>query len=288
MVGYRRDTRGRWTLLIIIVVSLLLITLDANGNSAVTQVRNTAHNVIAPVQSLVNSAFHPLQNVADGITHYGSVKSQNEQLQREIADLRGQLRVDKNAGSEVTQLEKLLDLPTVEDATGIVAEVTGSGPGNFERTVTLNKGTGQGIRVGYPVVTGDGLVGSVTQASDSQSTVTLIDNPTIGIGVRLEASGATAITQAHAGERDLTLGFLSDPTVKATRGELVITAAGVPKATVPANLPVGTVASYSKTLTDLNPTIVIAPVVNLDDLYYVKVLRFPDPTATPTAAPNGG
>ena len=79
-----------------------------------------------------------------------------------------------------------------------MAQVTGSGPGNFERTATLDKGTGAGIRVGYPVVTGDGLVGFVTQASGSQATITLIDSPTLGVGVRLEASGTD---RDHPGPR---------------------------------------------------------------------------------------
>jgi rod shape-determining protein MreC len=283
MVVYRRDTRARTTLLVMIVLCLVLITVDANGNSVVGSVRSAAHNVIAPVQNVVNSAFQPLRDVAGGITHYGSVKSENARLQREIADLRGQLRVDKGGGGEVTQLEKLLDLPTVEDATGIVAEVTGGAPGNFERTVTLNKGSSQGVKVNYPVVTGDGLVGTVTQVFGSSSTVTLLDSPTLGVGVRLEVSGSTAITQARAGGRDLSLTFISDPNTKATKGELVFTTA-VTNASFPPGLPVGTVASYSKGPQDLQPTITVAPVVNLDNLDYVKVLRYPDPTA----APNGG
>jgi len=52
----------------------------------------------------------------------------------------------------------------------------------------------------------------------------------------------------------------------------------------PPDIVVGTVASYSKPLQDLAPTITVAPAVNLDDLDFVKVLRFPDPTA----APRGG
>ena len=286
MVVYRRDTRGRSTLLVMVLIALALITIDANGNSAVARLRSAAHDVIQPIQSVVNSAFQPLRDVAGGITSYSSVKSENARLQREIANLRGQLRLDHGQGSEVTQLQKLLDLPTAEDATGIVAQVSGPGPGNFERTVTLDKGTGQGIRVGYPVVTGDGLVGTVTQVSGSQSTVTLLDSPTLGIGVRLADNGATALTAAHAGERDLTLDFLSNNQVKASKGELVLTAP-VTHAAFPPGLPVGTVASYSKGTQDLQPTITISPTVDLDNLDYVKVLRYPDPTDTSTATTGG-
>src|ERR1700693_6183590 len=135
MVVYRRETRGRRVLLLVCVVSIVLITVDSGGNGVVASLRSTAHNVIQPAQSVVNDGFRPLRNVANGITSYSSVKSQNAQLRRQVADLRGQLRSVHGSGTTVSQLEKLLDLPTVEDATGIAARVSGGTPGNFEQTV---------------------------------------------------------------------------------------------------------------------------------------------------------
>ena len=280
MVVYRRETRGRTVLLVLVAVSIVLVTVDSGGNGTIGSLRSTAHNVIAPAQSVVNDAFRPLRNVAGGITSYASVKNQNAQLRREVADLRGQLRTTRGTGTTVTQLEKLLDLPTVEDATGIAARVTGGTPGNFERTVQIDKGSNRGIQVGYPVLTGEGLVGTVTAVAAQTATVTLIDSPTIGIGVRLQATNTSAITSAKSGSRGLTLGFLSDLSVKPQEGELVSTASS-PKSAFPPEIPVGTVSGYSKGISDLQPTITITPVVNLSDLDYVKVLRYPDPTAAP-------
>jgi rod shape-determining protein MreC len=280
MVVYRRETRGRTVLLVLVAVSIVLITVDSGGNGTIGSLRSTAHNVIAPAQSVVNDAFRPLRNVAGGITSYASVKNQNAQLRREVADLRGQLRTTRGTGTTVTQLEKLLDLPTVGDATGIAARVTGGTPGNFERTVQIDKGSNRGIQVGYPVLTGEGLVGTVTAVAAQTATVTLIDSPTIGVGVRLQATNTSAITSAKSGSRGLTLGFLSDLSVKPQEGELVSTASS-PKSAFPPEIPVGTVSGYSKGISDLQPTITITPVVNLSDLDYVKVLRYPDPTAAP-------
>src|SRR5271169_252095 len=118
MAVYRRDTRSRFLLPVIIVSSLLLITIDSgNGSGAVASLRSTAHNIISPVQSVVNDAFQPLRDVAGGITTYGSLKQQNDNLRRQISDLRGQLRQTRGVGNELPELEKLLDLPTVQDAT---------------------------------------------------------------------------------------------------------------------------------------------------------------------------
>lgn len=281
MVVYRRDTRGRSLLLMLIVTSLVLVTFDSGNNGLVNTLRSQAHNVISPVQSVVDDAFSPLRNVGNGITKYSSVRDENARLRRQIADLRGKQLRARGVGTEVGQLEKLLDLPTVQGATGIAARVTGGSPGNFDRTVLINKGSAKGIKVGYPVVTGDGLVGRVTQVSSGQATVTLIDSPAIGVGVRLETSNASAITQARAGDRQLTLGFLSDTGARIQKGELLFTSA-VTNSAFPPDEPVGKVVSSTKAFGDLAPTITMNTLVDLGNLDFVKVLRWPDPTATPS------
>jgi rod shape-determining protein MreC len=278
---YRRDTRGRSLLLMLVVTSVVLVTIDSGSNGIVNTFRAQAHNVISPVQSVVDDAFSPLRNVSNGITKYSSVRDENARLKRKIADLHAQQLKNRGVGTEVGQLEKLLDLPTVQGATGIAARVTGGSPGNYDRTVLINKGSAKGIKVGYPVVTGDGLVGRVTQVSSGEATVTLIDSPTIGVGVRLETSSANSITQARAGDRQLTLGFLSDPGAKIQKGELLFTSA-VSNSAFPPDVPVGKVVSSAKAVGDLAPTITISTLVDLSNLDFVKVLRWPDPTATPS------
>jgi rod shape-determining protein MreC len=281
MEVYRRDTRGRSLLLMLVVTSLVLVTLDSGNNGLVNTLRAQAHNVISPIQSLVDDAFSPLRNVSNGITKYSAVRDENARLRRQIADLHGQQLRSRGVGSAVGQLEKLLDLPTVQGVTGIAARVTGGSPGNFDRTVQINKGSSKGIKVGYPVVTGDGLVGKVTQVSSGQATVTLIDSPTIGVGVRLETSSANAITQARAGDRQLTLGVLSDTGAKVQKGELLFTSA-VTNSAFPPDEPVGKVVSSTKSVGALAPTITISTLVDLSNLDFIKVLRWPDPTATPS------
>src|SRR5581483_3393962 len=149
MVVYRRDTRGRSLLLMLIVTSLVLITIDSGNNGVVNTLRSQAHNAISPVQSLVDDAFNPERNFADGITKYSSVRAENARLKRQVADLRGQQLRTRGVGSEVGQLEKLLDLPTVQGVTGIVARVTAGAAGNFDRTVQINKGSSKGIKRGF-------------------------------------------------------------------------------------------------------------------------------------------
>jgi rod shape-determining protein MreC len=275
MVVSRRRDPQRMLFSILVVVSIVLIVVSGRFSGTL---RSGAHDAMAPVRSAVDRAFAPARTVAGDITDYRSLQAENQRLRRTAADLRGQLRRNRGVGAEVGELEKLIDLPNVEDATGIAARVTGGAPSNFDRTVAINKGATKGIRVGYPVVTGEGLVGTVTSVSTNQATVTLVDSSNLGVGVRLETSNAVAITSPRTGDRLVPLEFISDPFAKVQKGELVFTAA-VNNAAFPPAIPVATVTSYSKAPQDLAPTILVAPLVNLDNLDFVKVLRWPDPTA---------
>jgi rod shape-determining protein MreC len=289
MVVYRRDTRRRSVLLLVVITSLVLVTIDSRGNGLIDSVRGIARDVIRPIQSVVDDAFAPVRDLFGGVTDYGSLHDENAQLKRELDAAKGKLARERAVGSEVGELEKLLDLPTIEDASGVAARVIGGAPGNFERTVQINKGTGKGVDVGQPVVAGAGLVGKITEASSSSATVTLIDSPGFGIGVRLENTNERGLAEGRTGERDMRLNFLSkrlgpceknsSPDTCISKGELVFTSA-VENAAFPPDVPVAKVRSLSKAQGDLEYTIELRPLVNLDDLTYVKVLRLPEQPKT--------
>ncbi len=226
MVVYRRDSRRRSLLILIIVVSLGLISLDSGGSGVIGSLRSGARDVIAPVQNLVDDAFNPVRNWIDGVADSSSLRSENERLRAKIDKLEGRVNRDKAVGDLVTKLEKLLDLPNIEDATGVAARVIGGAAGNFERTIQLDRGTSSGIDVGMPVVTGAGLVGKVQEASRSRATVELIDDGVIGISVRTETGRLEGIAKGRAGDTLMRLTFLRNPAhADVKKGELVFTAA---------------------------------------------------------------
>ncbi len=171
------------------------------------------------------------------MTKVDGLEEENAELRAQVSELEGKLSRDRGVGEEYSQLQRLLDIPNVEDVTGVVARVIGGPAGNFERTLTLNKGTSQGIVTGMPIVAGDGLVGKVTDASSTRATVTLIDSPGLGVGVRTEKSREQAVTQGRSGDRLLRLGFIGNPRAAIEEGELVFTS-GVEGAAYPPDVPV--------------------------------------------------
>jgi rod shape-determining protein MreC len=274
MAVYRRESRRRPIIALIVITCLALITLDSNGNGIIASVRHTARDAIAPVQDLVDSAFDPVADVFDGVTKVDGLERDNAELRAQVARLEGKLSRERGVGEEYSQLVRLLDIPDIEDVTGVVARVISGPTGNFERTVTLNKGTSQGIVTGMPIVAGDGLVGKVTDASRTRATVTLIDSPGLGVGVRTEKSREQAVTQGRSGDRLLRLGFIANPRADIQEGELLFTA-GVEGAAYPPDVPVARVVKIDRTRGELDPDIFAESLVDLDKLVFVKALRWP-------------
>ena len=285
MAVYRRETRRRPILVMVVITSLALITLDTGGNGVISSVRHSARDLIAPVQDVVADGFQPVENVFDGVTKVDGLRAENARLRARINEMEKDLNSERAAGQAFEELKRLVDLPNIEDVTGVIAQVIGGPAGNFERTITLNKGTDKGIIVGMPVVVGSGLVGRVTDASATRATVTLIDSVNQGVGVRTEKSRTPAVTLGRAGDKRMRLSFTENPRADISEGEMVFTS-GLDGAAFPADLPVGRIVKIDRNRGELDPDIFIEPVVDLDNLVFVKALRWP-PRAQPTESTEG-
>jgi rod shape-determining protein MreC len=271
---YRRASRRRSVLILLVLTSITLITLDARGNnSGITRtVRDAARDSMAPVQSAVDDVLSPVDDWVDGVTRSADIKQENRVLRRELAEARGQAAESEGARRENRELRKLNDLPYAPDLRGVTAQVIAGSPGNFESTVGLDKGTDDGIVNAMPVVAGDGLVGRVVQASRKRATVLLLTDAKSGVSVRLGTSGDRGVVNGRAGSNLLRLEVAPDVTVK--RGDQLFTS-GLEGSVFPANIPVGRVVSVKKEPGAIEQTILVRPLVDVGRASFVRALKWP-------------
>ena len=272
MAVYRRTSRRRSVLILLVLTSITLITIDArsNGGGVTRTVRDAARDTMAPVQSAVDDVLSPVADWFDGVAQSGNLKDENRTLRRELAQARGEAAQSRAVRRENEELRKLAQLPLTQNLPGVDAQVIAGSPGNFESTVTLDRGSDAGIATGMPVVTGDGLVGRVVQASRKRATVLLLTDPNSGVAVRLEKSGGTGVASGRAGSNLLGLDFVN-PSFKVTKNELVSTA---DSSRYPANIPVGRVASVKTSPGAIEQTILVQPLADIARSSVVRVLKF--------------
>ena len=272
MAVYRRSARSRFTLLLLALTSITLLTLDYRGagSGVIDAVKNGARDAFAPVQDVSDAIFSPVGSFVGGILHYGDLKAENERLREENENLRGTVLRADDATRENEALLDQLDLDFVGDIPREDARVVSFSPSNFELSVEIDKGANDGVAKGMPVVTGTGLVGRIQNVSRHRSTVQLLADDEFAVGIRVVPQGDTGVANGQGVNRPMTVDLL-DPKTALEKGQVMVTS-GLQQSQFPPGIPVGTIASASAAPNALQQDVTIEPVVDLGRLAFVTVL----------------
>ena len=283
MVVYRQDRRRRLTLVLLMITSLILISLDERGSALLDSVRSAAQDLISPIQGVVDDVVNPAADFLDSLGRANELEDVNARLRSEIARLRSEVEAGRAAVVENEELKAALDIPQIEDWDGIVASVVSGSVDNFHRTWRIDKGSSSGIDVGMPVVVGGdsaaALVGEVKAVSSNSAIVQRIDDRSFGAGAQLMApdgsSGPIGRVHGIADSRLLSFDLFdnSNPGLAIEKGQLVTTANEGSK--FPPNLAIGTVQRSVPATAAVARDTRVAPLVSLDTVEIVKILRSP-------------
>ena len=272
----RRSGRSRFTLALLILTSITVLTLDFRGSSAIHSLRNTVSSAFSPVRDGASSAFSPVSNAWNGLWHYGDVKNENDRLRAQLEDAQGQAAQNDDAKQQLEELSKLEGLTQFTQLGSVTASVIAGPLTNFEHTLEIDRGSSKGIKVGMPVVTGAGLIGRVVDVQANRSVVKLVSDPDIVVGVRLATSGETGLLHGQGDGRPLVLDAGIDPKVTVPQDDMVFTS-GEDRATFPGAIPVGHVTQADLSADRLTQVLTVTPLADLGRLTFVKVLLWEPP-----------
>jgi rod shape-determining protein MreC len=271
----RRSRRPRNTLLILVLASITIITLDARGgfHRITSGVRTVASDAFAPVRSGVDDIVEPVGSFLAGAVHYGAVRQQNQKLQQEIDQLRSQQTTQVDTQQRLKQLSALLDLPFVGNLEQVPAEVTNVGTSDFAATIDISVGRDNGVQLNMPVVGMGGLVGQVVEANHTTATVRLITDGQSEVGVRYgPGANSLAVISGHGPGKPLSAALVPTNT-PLTVGQTFVTS-GLPNAEFPGDIPVAKVVTSANAITASQESVTLDPIVDLAHLRYVSVLQY--------------
>ena len=234
--------------------------------------------ILSPIEAGASRAFEPIRNLAGWFGDVFDAKGENKELKKDLADTRTQLAQAQVAARDEQQLRKLLGLPQQEGfpvTERVTARVIWKSPTAWYSTIQINQGSDQGIKRNQPVITGDGLVGKVTQVSGGVAVVTLITDAESSVSAQIEPDGAHGIIQPSVGDpNDMRLRFLQKGhPVK--EGATVVTsgfASGKLDSIFPRGIPIGRVTRVSSDELQLYREVRIKPFSDFRRIDYVQVL----------------
>jgi rod shape-determining protein MreC len=198
----------RRAILILVLTSLLLITIDLRGNALLDATRNGFDRVMRPLEDAAEVVARPVRNAWRGITQYDDLEARNDQLEAEIDAMRTNDIVARSVIEQWLRLLAIFDLESPADFDRVVASVIGQSPNNLDQIIEINKGSDDGVRVGMPVVNPAGsLIGKVTApVTNDRAQVMLLTDTNYAVLVKIvrpeplpEPATTTTTAPASAG-----------------------------------------------------------------------------------------
>ena len=273
----QRTGRVRHRLILLTLVAITLLTVDLRGFESARETQGFVRDLLHPVNSLASTIFSPVGDIWNSLFQYDDLEAENAALQQELDAMRGSAIQAEADNIAYQQLLESLDLPYVADIATVTARVERGPVGNFASdVVTINKGHNHGLSDGMTVVTGAGLVGRVERVDGVTSTVQLLSDPGLLVGVRLVSTNDVGLGHAVPGEPGLFIinqgpnwPKITDTTLLPEIGSAVVTDTD---SRYTADVPIGRVVEVRPAADELALEVLVELANDVEDLAFVSVL----------------
>lgn len=224
--------------------------------------------LLAPVQTVMAAAMQSASDTWSRYLEIGRLRSENVRLRGQVEDLSREVDTLREQALATRRLERLLELRRAFPGQTVSARVIGRDPSRWYSTLLIDRGTKDGIRRNDPVVSADGVVGRVVEATATSSRVLLISDSRSAVGVLIQRSRDTGVVEGKGGGT-VYLNYLSR--AADVRAADVVVTSGL-GGVFPKGLVIGTVTAILREEGALVQGAVIRPAAPLDRLEEVLVL----------------
>ncbi len=226
-----------------IIVGLFLLGLSLVAPRTFASVRGAALDATAPISAALHEVTATAGGLVSGAGNYWDAAHQNAKLKAERRAMLRRMMEAKAIVQENRQLKAALQLRERSREAVAAGRIVGSSLSSPRRFAILSVGSGDGVRVGMPVRSPDGLIGRVIDAGNLASRVLLISDRSNIVPARLLRGGLPVIAQGR-GDGTVDVRPLEVGRNPFRRGDIIITS--------------GTGGLYP-------PLVPVARVVRLDD-----------------------
>ena len=266
---------GILLLVIALLLSILIGLTSALMGGNADPLSNVVNTVTAPVRGGIAAVLDWAEGVYAYVFRYGEIQDELDSLRAQVAELEEQVREGQEASRENEQLRELLNLQQRrQDFEFEAARVTGRSTDNWESTLTLSKGSSDGVQAGNCVITETGvLVGVVSKVGLNWSTVSTVistDTEMGGIVSRTYSAGVLERDFSLMQEGKLKLNYLPDSAQLVSGDEVLTSGRGE---VYPAGLVVGQVEGVFTDPSGMTRYAVVVPDVDLEQLVEVFVIK---------------
>jgi rod shape-determining protein MreC len=263
--------------LVLAALTLLTISFRSPTSGALHDLQGAGSSALRPFQIAASRVAQPFRDAYNYFDGLANAKSENAKLKKELAEARS---------AEILNLEKVQQFPQIARAAhyaegptfpngyrSVTGRVISASSSPFARSLVITAGSNLGIQTESPVVSGNDLVGLVSNVFPDTAVVTLLSDPqTIVPAVDLETNARGVVHTNGAG--GLSLDQVAKQLPVAAGNHIVTLGTIDPRYPdlYPYGIPIGRVTSAHATDTSSFLQVELQPYVDLSSLQAVSVL----------------
>lgn len=255
---------------VLTVVHVLMISAQVTTRRGLPLIEEVAFGVFSQVQRAMSSGLRGLGDAWSGYVALRQVREENGRLRAQVGDLRVQLQHQRAQASRTEGLQALLQLRDTTALPTRAASIIGGSTSPEFRTVSIDRGTDNGIRADMAAIAPAGVVGRVIAPNARAARIQLLIDRNAAAGVLVERSRAQAVAVGLGSDR-LRLDFVAG-SADIIAGDRVLTSGmdGI----YPKGLVVGHVESVARGGGGFG-TVLVRPAVDFTRLEEILVVLAP-------------
>ena len=173
--------RAVLAVLVLAALALLTISFRSPTSGALHDLQGAGSSALRPFQVAAARVAQPFRDAYDYFDSLAKAKSENAKLRKQLQDYRTHTLLNAEKARQYDSLARLMHFhegPTFPNGYSAVnARVVSFSASPFAHTLTIAAGSSSGLAVDAPVVSGDGLVGRISNVFSDTAVVTLLSDP---------------------------------------------------------------------------------------------------------------
>jgi rod shape-determining protein MreC len=264
-----------WLMIALVLLNFVLMAFDARDKTTGQRVVRAWTQTAADfVQSPVTTVTSSIGNYFSSIANLRSAQSENDMLKQRVQELEVENNQKEQLAAENERLRAILDVKEQGKFNVLTARIIGRDPSIWFDSITLNRGSLNGVSLYMPVVTDGGLVGRVTAVSPLAAQVDMITRSTSGVGAvvgQIGESSALGVVNGSSKRDVLEMRYVPGNT-EVKVGQTVFTTGqdGI----FPPGLKIGEIVNVVSGSATTPHVIEIRPAARLDRMQEVGVLLY--------------
>jgi rod shape-determining protein MreC len=264
--------RSGYLFLVVTLGQILLISAQVNTKSGVPVIERVTFGVFSEVQRGFSGGLSGIRNVWSGYVGLRNMKAENDALKRDLASAQIAVQEQRALADRTRGLERLLELREQVALKTVAANIIGGAATPDFRTLTIDRGTRDGVRTDMAVIAPGGVVGRLVVPSARAAKVQLLIDRNAAAGALIERSRAQGLVTGGGDDR-LRMEYVAEA-ADIVAGDAVMTSG------IEGIYPKGFLIGHVETVEKNGPAyrrIVVKPAVDFRKLEEVLVVLTPTP-----------